>query len=301
MNILVTSESHFIDVGGTMYANNIAPEFFQRYLDVWDEVILLARVSQAERPPPGVLPIDFRGVRLAALPDFRGSVQYLKHLRTARRIAREALHDVDGVLFRMAGVIGSTVWPLLRTNNRPFGIEICGDPGTTRGSLRHPLRPLLHWYYTRDMRQICQAAAATAYVTSAMYQRRYPPANGTFTTNYSSIELRSSQVVSKPRDFTLADRPQRLICVGTFSIMYKGQDVLLHALALLLKSGCNATITFVGDGRYRPPSSNWRSILDFNSVLNSAVTCRLVMRCSPSLMRLTYSCCHRGKTAYPVW
>ena len=62
MNVLVTSENRFVDVDGAMYTSTIAPTFFHRYLDVWDEVLLLARVSRADSPPPGLLPIDARGV-----------------------------------------------------------------------------------------------------------------------------------------------------------------------------------------------------------------------------------------------
>ena len=88
MNVLVTSENRFVDVDGTMYTTTITPTFFHRYLDVWDEVLLLARVSCADRPPPGLLPMDFQGVRLIGLPDFVGSVEYLKCLPTMRSIAR---------------------------------------------------------------------------------------------------------------------------------------------------------------------------------------------------------------------
>ena len=153
----------------------------------------------------------------------------------------------------MAGMIGSTAWPLIRHRNRPFGVEICGEPGTTRGSLRHPLRPLLHWHYTREMRRVCQSAAATAYVTSEMFQQLYPPAAGAFTTHYSSIELPVSQVLPQPREFRTGKSTLRLICVGTFKLCTKAQDVLLEALARSdRKSGCDATVTFLGDGRYQP-------------------------------------------------
>ena len=251
MNVLVTSENRFVDVDGTMYTTTIAPTFFHRYLDVWDEGAATGSRIERRRATAGLLPMDFQGVRLIGLPDFVGSVEYLKCLPTMRSIARRALEEADSVLFRMAGMIGSTTWPLIRHRNRPFGVEICGEPGTTRGSLRHPLRPLLHWHYTREMRRVCQSAAATAYVTTEMFQQLYPPAAGTFTTHYSSIELPVWQVLSQPRVFSAANRPWRLICVGTFRIMYKGQDVLLEALARVIQSGCDATVTFLGDGRYR--------------------------------------------------
>jgi hypothetical protein len=165
MNVLVTSEARFVDVDGTIYTRNITPTFFERYLDIWDEVLLLARVSRAAEPPQGVSPIDMRGVRLVGLPDFTGALQYVQCLRTIRNIARAALQEADSVLFRVPGVIGPATWPVLE-RRRPFGAEVCGDPSGAfaRGSLQHPLRPFFRWYYTRSLRRMCQAASATATV-----------------------------------------------------------------------------------------------------------------------------------------
>jgi glycosyltransferase involved in cell wall biosynthesis len=250
MNILVSSECRFVESDGKYYTAALSPTFFQRYLDVWDEVLLLARVAAARQPPPNVGPMDFRRVRFVGLPDFKGALQYVRSVSTIRAVARQALASADSVLFRVAGVIGTAVWPLVRAP-RPFALEVCGEPGTTRGSLRHPLRPFFHWYYTRDLRQMCQAAAATAYVTAETLQMRYPPATGACTTHYSSIELRESQVLSQPPGPIVRAGPFRLICVGTFSIMYKGQDVLLRALSQLVRTGVDATVTFLGDGKYR--------------------------------------------------
>jgi glycosyltransferase involved in cell wall biosynthesis len=251
MKVLVTSECRFVDVGGTLYTSALTPTFFQRYLDVWDEVLLLARVSSAKQPPLGVLPMDFRQVRLIGLPDFKGALQYMRCLPRIRKIARQALEETDSVVFRVAGVIGTAVWPLVQSRGQPFGAEVCGDPGTTRGSLRHPLRPFFHWYFTRDLRRMCQAASASAYVTAQTLQSRYPPAVGAYTTNYSSIELPNSRILNASRADFLTSGARRLVCVGTFTIMYKGQDVLLQALAQLVRQGCDATLTFVGDGRFR--------------------------------------------------
>ena len=208
-------------------------------------------MSSAEQPPVGVLPMDFRRVRLIGLPDFKGALQYLRCLRQIRDLARQSLQAADSVVFRVAGVIGTAVWPLVQSRGQPFGVEVCGDPGTTRGSLRHPLRPFFHWYFTRDLRQMCQSASASAYVTAQTLQSRYPPAADAYTTNYSSIELPDSRILPAARTDFLQSGTRRLVCVGTFTIMYKGQDVLLKALAKLVRQGCDATLTFVGDGRFR--------------------------------------------------
>ena len=149
----------------------------------------------------------------------------MKELRTMRSIARQALEQADSVLFRMAGVIGSMAWPLIGQRSRPFGVEICGEPGTTRGSLRHPLRPLLHWYYTRDMRKICRAAAATAYVTAKVSAGLSSRSRCVYHELFEHRIAGLSDPAAAGR-IQSANRTFHLICVGTFKIMYKAQDVL---------------------------------------------------------------------------
>ena len=78
MNVVVTTEGHFIDVDGVIFSRSIAPTFFERYLEVWEEVLLLVRLSHATAPPEGASPIRMNGVRMVGLPEFRGPLQFFK-------------------------------------------------------------------------------------------------------------------------------------------------------------------------------------------------------------------------------
>src|SRR5262245_49351723 len=112
MNVLVTSESRFVDVDGTIYGQGVTPTFLERYLPPWDEVLLLARVARAANAPSGASPMNMKNVRLVGLPDFHGALQYVKSLRTTRQIAQAALQEAESVLVRVPGVIGTLAWSL---------------------------------------------------------------------------------------------------------------------------------------------------------------------------------------------
>jgi putative PIG3 family NAD(P)H quinone oxidoreductase len=53
MNVLICSESHFVKVGDRVYCPQTPSEFFQRYREAWDEVVILGRLAFAAEPPPG--------------------------------------------------------------------------------------------------------------------------------------------------------------------------------------------------------------------------------------------------------
>jgi glycosyltransferase involved in cell wall biosynthesis len=101
------------------------------------------------------------------------------------------------------------------------------------------------------MQRQCVEACAVAYVTEKHLQKRYPAAPAAFVTHYSSVELPKPAFVAAPRVITEPLHSANLIQVGTQSQLYKGQDVLLSALKIVLNRGFDIRLTLVGDGRYR--------------------------------------------------
>jgi glycosyltransferase involved in cell wall biosynthesis len=155
------------------------------------------------------------------------------------------------MVFRVPVVVNTAVLGLLRGTDRPFGVEVLGDPRSSLGSMRHSLRRLFQWYYARDLRRRCQEAFASAYVTQDVLQKMYPPHPNRFSTSYSDVQVRTSDVLPHPRQTFPQDRRYRLVMVGTLSQMYKGHDVLLKALALL-PGNLDYELAIVGSGTFRP-------------------------------------------------
>ena len=113
MNILICSESHYVQVGGELYCPLLSPDYFQRYREAWDEVIVLARASVASQPPQGAPRLALEGVRLVALPDYTGPLQYLACRRRIRTIVREVLPSVDSIIMRGGHQISQVVYSFL--------------------------------------------------------------------------------------------------------------------------------------------------------------------------------------------
>jgi glycosyltransferase involved in cell wall biosynthesis len=154
---------------------------------------------------------------------------------------------------------------------QPFGVEVVGDPwdAFAPGSVRHPLRPFLRRWLTRQLREQCARAGAVAYVTRFALQARYPcrafgvgisdvqlPSeairveDNVLATHYSSVELSAGDCANRvPR--AAQNAQLRLITVASLEQPYKGVDHLISAIGRCLRAGTDLRLTVIGDGRYR--------------------------------------------------
>jgi glycosyltransferase involved in cell wall biosynthesis len=161
---------------------------------------------------------------------------------------------------------------MLWKTDRPYGLEVVGDPYEVfaPGAVKHPLRPVFRYLFTRALKQECSRAAAVSYVTEHALQQRYPAGNGlavavsdsdlqaayfsaeprVFTTCYSSTDLSPEDYATTPKEYSSPILP-RLVFVGSLQQMYKGQDVLLRAVSLLRYRNFSVELRIVGDGRHR--------------------------------------------------
>lgn len=228
--------------------------FWQRYLDVFDAVRVLARVKDVAAPPIGARRADGPSATFDALPHYIGPWQYAARYFELRRAVRDALRGEGAVILRAPGAISSLVETALRRDCRPFGVEVVGDPLDvfSTGGVATIAGPFLRWQIPRLLRRQCATACAVAYVTEQTLQRRYPPAPNAFTTSYSTIDLTDAAFVESARPPRDATWPFRLLLVGSLEQLYKGPDVLIRAVKSCADQGINAHLRIVGDGRCRP-------------------------------------------------
>lgn len=225
---------------------------WQRYLDVFAHVLVLARTTAAAGPGTGE-PVEGPGVRLMPLPDYRGAWEHVRVRHRLVRATRAAVQQADVLCLRAPGPIAGCAWRL--RGARPFGVEVVGDPldALARRAVRSAVRPFARRLLARELRAMCEGAVASAYVTERALQRRYPP--GGWSLACSDIAL-ADDAFAGP-DAVRARARQRqgstrhLVFVGSLARLYKGQDILLDAVARCRASGLDLTLTVVGDGAYR--------------------------------------------------
>jgi glycosyltransferase involved in cell wall biosynthesis len=254
MNVVVTCSHHFDRTpDGRVWTNGTCPYlFWARYLLVFTSVRVVTRVREVPEIPSDREPADGPGVTFFPIRDYLGPQQFLCRAPGIFGKVRKALHKGDAVIFRAPSLLGDLMMPGLRTTKRPYGVEVVTDPYDvfSPNAIKHPFRPFFRWWFTRRLRWECGGACAAAYVTERALQRRYPPAPRAFTTHYSSIDLPSTAFVKTPRT-TVPNGSVRLILVGTLAQLYKGPDVLIHAVGACVREGLNIELVFVGSGGYQ--------------------------------------------------
>jgi len=270
MRLVVTCEHRF----------NLAPDgsvwtkvafqyaFWERYLKVFDVVRIVARASDDVKIDDCHRQVIGNGVEFWPVPFYLGPEQFLMKRYKIRAALHAAVEESDALLCRVGSPLADELLPLFWEIGRPYGLEVVGDPEEAMGpgTIRHPLRRMFQARASYVLRRQCSQAVGVAYVTRETLQRKYPcPAHSVgisdvaqldfsssskvFTTNYSSASWNEDDFASEYRQFHDVKRP-RIIFVGSLAQMYKGPDVLLKAVKLLVPEH-DPRVVIIGDGKHR--------------------------------------------------
>lgn len=254
MQILVPNEIRFLEAeDGTVWVHSTAIyEHWAEYLEVFDEVNVLARVQSVKDVPSSYLRADGPGVKYTNLPYYQGPAQYVSKHRELTDIVQRAVASAEAITLRAPGQISSIVKSIVPAG-RPYGVEVIGDPFDvfSPGAVKHPLRSLFRIWFTRQLKGVVKGASSVAYVTESYLQQRYPSSGGAFVTYFSALGVDDAYYLQEPRTFAGGSRLVRCITVGSLEQLYKGTDVLIKAVSLCRERGADLSLTIVGDGRYR--------------------------------------------------
>jgi glycosyltransferase involved in cell wall biosynthesis len=243
--------------------------FWERYLEVFDTVRIVARGVLVNRAPDAAAKVNGDRILFHRVPDFQGPSEYLKRYGSIRSAILAAAPGEGAVILRVGSQIANIMARTLHEKNYPYALEVVGDPYEVfaPGVVDHPLRPLFRWHFTRHLRRQCLRAIGVAYVTKRVLQQRYPSRSvsasvsdvdlpveailsGAFSTHYSNVDLDSIGIAEYPCKVS----PQgafQVVTVGSLAQLYKGTDVFIDAVARCIRSGIDLTAVIVGDGKYR--------------------------------------------------
>lgn len=237
-------------IGPTNYS------FWSCYLEVFNEVTVLARVGASSRPCHEGARADGPLVSFCALPDYQGLWQYLRNLSNLKASVRLAVRESDAYILRVPGLVGRLVWYEIRRLKKPYAVEVVADPSDALAPGTWPslFRPAFRRAGTRELRTMCCEATAIHYVTESALQKRYPAAPNAYTIAYPNALMESAYVtlpILQERFRRMGvNKPVRIGFIGSLAQMYKGPDVLLRASSFCRSRGHTFEIVMVGDGRY---------------------------------------------------
>jgi glycosyltransferase involved in cell wall biosynthesis len=255
---LTTSEVHFTRVTG----HEIRAEgptnysFWSCYLEIFDEVTVLARVGLPSGPIRDEARADGPLVSFRALPNYHGPWQYLRNLIELKNSVRLAVRESDAYILRVPGLVGRLAWHEIRRLKRKYALEVVADPwdALAPGTWPSLFLPVFRRAGARELRKMCREATSIHYVTESALQKRYPAAPDAYTIAYPNALLDSASatlpILQERFRRLVSNKPIRIGFIGSLAQMYKGPDVLLRASSLCRARGHNFEVVMVGDGRY---------------------------------------------------
>lgn len=252
--VAVVVEDHYVQTPAGIFARRGMGHpysYWQQFLNTFDEVRPIARVSRQPRAEPGWQRADGPGVSFVAIRDHAGLGALARTLPHTLATMLRGLSGADCFFIRGGGPMSTVGWMCLRAQGLPYARQVVGRDGEAVGlALRD--RPLLvragvaaaaEWLARRQI----AGAACVAYVAPAL-AASYPAGRGAPVFHYSDVQL-SAEVVTGPRaDTGFSATPLKLVSVGRLS-PEKGHAVLLDALARLDARGARAwTLELIGPG-----------------------------------------------------
>lgn len=256
MRVVVTVEARFYGTpDGRVWCDNqfnFPHSFWQRYLSVFDEVLVVARVAPMQKAETDWREVTGEKVRVHALPYYLGPLQYLKQFFALKRSIRLVVAPGQAYIFRVVSVLADMLRRPVLKSGAHYAVEVVGDPWDMfgPGGIKHRLRPLLRLWFTYKLKVMCSTASAASYVTEKLLQARYPAPRAKISVAASSIILTDEALATHPRSYQ-AKSQWHWVTVGSLEHPHKGVDLLISAVATLCEEGFDLKLSILGDGRMR--------------------------------------------------
>ncbi len=237
----LNQEKKFVDLDNTR-----SYQFWTRYLNVFDKVVIVARINKTALISK-TANVEGKNIEVLPLTDYQGALQAIL---TNHIVKKEIIGYVDKlqntyILLRLPGNIGNLLANYCLRKKLNYAVEVVGDPYEVFSTQKNILLKAYAFIQRKKLKKIVCNATSAAYVTENYLQSIYPLPNG-FKTNYSSIQLNN---IFLNQEKTFKEPKLSIIGVGSLEFPYKGVPVLLKGLKLLKDSGIEYRMIWLGSGR----------------------------------------------------
>lgn len=254
MKLYFATEARFVKKNSKYYSlGGFSKELWNRYLEHFDELVVIARVISDESVSvDDTMDATCDRVSFIELPYYVGFGGFLSKRQSIMSILTKSLSNDGTYICRLPGQIGGLVISVLNKKNIHYSCEVVGNPWDvfSKGSVNHPLRPILRRLSTYELKKQVKKAEACLYVTQRTLQKKYPVAEGAFSVGVSDVIVKSEIIAKQPKVLE-SKSCYSLISVGSLAQMYKAPDIVLEALSILKKRGINTHLTWLGDGIFK--------------------------------------------------
>lgn len=260
--LLLTVDHQFVRTpDGQVWVKTIyGYDFWKRYLEVFDEVRVAARVRDVEKIEEKMLLASGDRVEFFPLPQYRGAKEYIQRYISIKKAVHNVARDCSHAIFRIPSPIANLIQREVLRVRIPWATEIVNDPwdNFAPGAFKSVFRPIYRLHFSYQVKKYAKKANGASYVTQFALQRRYPSyarLHGEdkwhFESYYSSIDL-SPDYFWQGRDYLENKKEYIIVHVNScVTDMSKGHDVVIRIVKKLRGQGLNVKAKFVGDGPKR--------------------------------------------------
>lgn len=250
MKVVFTVDNFFYrDELGNIYSKGLYPyNIWERYLTVFDEITVLARVKDINNED---IINDYNlssgnNVKFVSIPALNSLTNLKKNKRLATKLIQNNIQENDCIIARIPSEISSLSIEIAKNLDKPWAVEVVScawdaywNHGTLKGKIFAPFA------FFRTRKETKQAKYAV-YVTEHFLQKRYP--NNGVNINCSNVELITQDLEKKTKQADFKNRYIDIGFIGFLGTNIKGLDIAMKSFAIVKSKGYDCRLHVLGGG-----------------------------------------------------
>ncbi len=241
-----------MDALGNYYGNELGSDLVNRYKYLGSSVTFMVRVKRiSDEETLKMTKIDVPGFSVVEIPEFNSIKDLIFNRKRILQIIDGAIQNHNLLIARLPSFVGRQAIDVANKYSKAVLVEAVGCPWDALSHHSISGKLLAPWAYFQ-MRRYIAKAPFVIYVTQKFLQHRYP--NNQRNLGISDVIIRQSDDdVPGLRYRRIMKRVEsgellKLATIAGLDASFKGQDIVIKALAGLKKDGFSAKYYLVGRG-----------------------------------------------------
>lgn len=246
--------------------------FWQRYLKIFDRVLIVARVSTVKSIDDSWTIISDSRVDVLCIYTYTNFYRFLTNFYLINKQFKSGFDKCNAFIVRAPGVLACLSLQNLfmrRVSRIPIAVELVGDPFDVFNAGVGGKAAFIYKYLFKWLTQlICSKSDAVSYVTKFYLQSRYPASDNAFTISCSSVELQLRDINHFSRKYDKGINEDWIPCLfvaASLEAPYKGIDHLIKAISILNISRVSVKLIIAGGGRLQRKYEDYAKQLGVSS------------------------------------
>lgn len=256
MKLLVAADAHIYKTkDGKYWTPKIyGYNFWTRYLSVFENVRIVARLKETEIFSEKWIRVDGPNVEVYGIPFYQGPIQLLMKYFSIQKSLKHVADGCQAAVIRMPSQTAYMTYKKIK-NKIPIAGEIVYDPtDDVNDKSNNYIMQLLNKRISKQLSLFCKSVKGVSYVTEHTIQKHYPSGarlngsdNGFFESYYSTITLKE-EAFTNPRHFENKDSITTVMSDVSMNSERKGERTLITAVKIAKEKGYKVNAIIIGDG-----------------------------------------------------